>query len=195
VADGATRIEHQDGRVTAVVGADRYPTQHVVIAAGAWSGRIEGLPRPLSVEPVRGQMVALPWPAEIPRAVLYNRDCYLLARGSEALAGSTMEFAGFDTAVTSQGVERILACLATLCPPLSGVRPLRTWAGLRPVTPDGLPIVGPAPGLDGLWYATGHGRNGILLAAITGLIISQLVAREPTHEDVSLLPPERYWRW
>jgi glycine/D-amino acid oxidase-like deaminating enzyme len=79
--------------------------------------------------------------------------------------------------------------------PTSLVRALRTWAGLRPVTPDGLPIVGPAPGLDGLWYATGHGRNGILLAAITGLIISQLVAREPTHEDVSLLSPERYWRW
>jgi glycine oxidase len=195
VADAARRIEHQDGRITAVVGAERYPTQHVVVAAGAWSGRIEGLPRPLSVEPVRGQMVALPWPEEIPRTVLYNRDCYVLARGSEALAGSTMEFAGFDASVTAQGIERILACLATLCPPLSGVRPTRTWAGLRPVTPDGLPIVGAAPGIDGLWYATGHGRNGILLAGITGLIVSQLVAREPTHEDVSLLSPERYWRW
>ena len=61
--------------------------------------------------------------------------------------------------------------------------------------PDGLPIVGAAPEIDGLWYATGHGRNGILLAGITGLIVSQLVAREPTHEDVSLLSPERYWRW
>jgi glycine/D-amino acid oxidase-like deaminating enzyme len=119
----------------------------------------------------------------------------VLSRGSEALAGSTMEFAGFDASVTESGIERILACLATLCPPLSGVRPLRTWAGLRPVTPDGLPIVGPAPGIEGLWYATGHGRNGILLAAITGRIISQLVARTPTHEDVSLLSPERYWRW
>ena len=195
VRDAARRIEHQAGRITAVVGAERYPTQHVVVAAGAWSGRIEGLPRPLSVEPVRGQMVALPWPAGIPRAVLYNRDCYVLSRGSEALAGSTMEFAGFDASVTETGIERILACLATLCPPLSGVRPIRTWAGLRPVTPDGLPIVGPAPGIDGLWYATGHGRNGILLAAITGRIISQLVARTPTHEDVSLLSPERYWRW
>ena len=195
VADAALRIELQDGRVSAVVGADRYPTQHVVVAAGAWSGRIEGLPRPLSVEPVRGQMVALPWPEEVPRTVLYNRDCYVLARGNEALAGSTMEFAGFDPSVTAQGIERILACLATLCPPLSGVKPTRTWAGLRPVTPDGLPIVGAAPGIDGLWYATGHGRNGILLAGITGHIISQLVAREPTHEDVSLLSPERYWRW
>ncbi len=195
VKDTAIAIERQAGRVTAVIGAERYPTDNIVIAAGAWSGRIAGLPRPLSVEPVRGQMVALPWPADIPRAVLYNRDCYVLARGAEAIAGSTMEFAGFDASVTPDGVDRILACLATLCPALAGRHPTRTWAGLRPVTPDGLPIVGAAPGVDGLWYATGHGRNGILLAALTGLIISQFVSGASTHEDVSVLSPERYWRW
>lgn len=195
IKDTAVAIERQGDRVTGVVGTDRYPTEHIIVAAGAWSGRIAGLPRPLSVEPVRGQMVALPWPAGIPRAVLYNRDCYVLARDNEAVAGSTMEFAGFDSSVTEAGIEQILACLATLCPPLAGRRPTRTWAGLRPVTPDGLPIVGAAPGLQGLWYATGHGRNGILLAALTGVIISQFVAGEPTHEDVSILSPERYWRW
>jgi glycine oxidase len=195
VADRALEIEHTRGQVTGVIGSRRYPSEHVVIAAGAWSGRIRGLPRPLSVEPVRGQMVAFPWPAGIPRAVLYNRDCYVIARGGDAVAGSTMEFAGFDPSTTEAGVQHILACLATLCPPLAASPPERTWAGLRPVTPDGLPIVGAAPSLSGLWYATGHGRNGILLAAITGLIISQLVDGQPTHEDVSLLTPERYWRW
>ncbi len=193
--DGARRIELTGNRVTAVIGSERYPTEQVVIAAGAWSGRIAGLPRPLSVEPVRGQMVALPWPEGIERAILYNRDCYMLARGPEAIAGSTMEFAGFDATVSAAGIAGILESVAILCPPLAGVAPLRTWAGLRPVTPDGLPIVGAAPGVDGLWYATGHGRNGILLAAITGAIVHQLVAGEPTHEDVSLLTPERYWRW
>lgn len=195
VRDRAIRIETMENRVTAVIGRERYPANDVIVAAGAWSGRLEGLPRPLSVEPVRGQMVALPWPAGVPRAILYNRDCYVLARGNEAVAGSTMEVAGFDASVTEAGIARILECVATLCPPLAGIAPLRTWAGLRPITPDGLPIVGAAPGVAGLWYATGHGRNGILLAAITGQIIRHLVEGAPTHEDVALLAPDRFWRW
>ncbi len=195
VADTARRIEYSGDRVCAVVGAERYPTEHVVVCAGAWSGRIAGLPRPLSVEPVRGQMLALPWPAGVPRAILYNRDCYIVARGNEAVAGSTMEFAGFDPSVTDAGTARILAAVAALCPALAGMTPSRTWAGLRPVTPDGLPIVGGAPTVRGLWYATGHGRNGILLAAITGRIVRDLIADESTHDDVALLAPDRFWRW
>ncbi|MBA2628184.1 MAG: glycine oxidase ThiO [Gemmatimonadales bacterium] len=195
VRDAAARIEHVDGRVTAVVGSERYATEAVVVAAGSWSGRIAGLPRPVSVEPVRGQMLALPWPGGVPRSILYNQDCYVVARGNEAVAGSTMEFAGYDASVTEAGVARILRHVAALYPALAGAQPIRTWAGLRPVTPDGLPIVGPAPDVTGLWYATGHGRNGILLAAITGQIVRQLVAGEPTHEAVALLAPERFWRW
>jgi glycine oxidase len=195
VIDRAVRLERRGDRVVGVVGRERYTADQVIVAAGAWSGRIEGLPRPLSVEPVRGEMMALPWPAGVRRSILYNRDCYVVARGGEALAGSTMEYAGFEATVTESGQRRILASARLLCPPLGAGAPLRSWAGLRPVSPDGLPLVGAAPDVEGLWYATGHGRNGILLAAITGTIMSQLIAGEPTLEDVSALDPARMWTW
>ena len=191
----ARRVEREGDRIVAVIADERYGADDVVIAAGAWSGRIEGLPRPLSVEPVRGQMAALPWPEATARAILYHRDCYVMARGSEALLGSTMEYAGYDASVTDAGQQRIWSGVRTLCPSFAGSRPVRTWAGLRPMTPDGLPIVGPAPDVSGLWYATGHGRNGILLAAITASLLHQMIKHEPVHEHVRAFSPSRFWSW
>ncbi|HEV8196756.1 MAG TPA: FAD-dependent oxidoreductase, partial [Gemmatimonadales bacterium] len=71
----------------------------------------------------------------------------------------------------------------------------RAWAGLRPGTPDGLPIVGGEPSLKGLWYATGHGRNGILLAGITGTIMNHLLSGETSVEEIDALRPDRFWNW
>jgi glycine oxidase len=140
-------------------------------------------------------MAALPWPTGAERAIIYGGNVYLVERGGEALAGSTMEYAGFNAEVTSAGLARIFAGATALCPALATADVKRTWAGLRPVTPDGRPIVGKEPGVEGLWYATGHGRNGILLAAITGLIIKQLLCGESTVEDHSTFRPERFWSW
>ncbi len=109
-------------------------------------------------------MAALPWPQDIARAIVYHKDCYILARGGEAVIGSTMDEAGFQPEVTSAGLARIFGAAMALCPSLLRAKVRRTWAGLRPMTPDGLPIIGPEPLVQGLWYATGHGRNGILLA-------------------------------
>ena len=178
--DRVIRLDRAGGRVTGVTGvAGRYSAGEVVLAAGAWSSLIEGLPRPLAVRPVRGQMAALPWPAAVPRAILYSRDCYLLARSGEAIIGSTMEDVGFHPEVTQAGIARIFAGVMALCPSLIRAKVRRSWAGLRPMTPDGLPIIGAEPLVEGLWYATGHGRNGILLAGITGALIRQLVSRQP----------------
>lgn len=194
--DGATAIEARGDRVAAVVGRrGRYPATDVVLAAGAWTGTITGVPRPVAVAPVRGQMAALPWPAGARRAIVYGRGGYLVARGDEAIAGSTMEYAGFDSEVTSAGLARIFAAATALCPALAGARVRRTWAGLRPMTPDGLPIIGAEPRLQGLWYATGHGRNGILLAGLTGLLVKQLMAEEPIAEDLAPFSPTRFWKW
>ena len=165
--------------------------EHVVIAAGAWSSRIAGLPRSLPVEPMRGQMAAAPWPAGVPPVILYCDDGYVLARGGEALLGSTMEHAGFDGRVTKAGIAQIVDGAARLLPALAAVRPTRTWAGLRPVTPDGRPILGADPDVAGLWYATGHGRNGILLAALTGEIIGDLLTKGATDVDITALQPGR----
>lgn len=194
--DAATGIETSGDRVAAVVGRrGRYPAGEVIIAAGAWSAALTGMPRPIAVAPVRGQMAAFSWPAGARRAIVYGRGGYLVARGNEAIAGSTMEFVGFDARVTSAGLSRVHASAAALCPRLAGVEPRRTWAGLRPMTPDGLPIVGAEPRLQGLWYATGHGRNGILLAGLTGLLVRQLLEGVTPDEDLEPFAPERFWRW
>lgn len=195
VQDTITGLERRGDRVTGVFGRDHYPAGHVVLAAGAWTGRLEGLPRPVSVEPVRGQMVSLPWPPDLARTILFAKDCYLIHRRGEAIAGSTLEYAGYRPEVTPDGLARIVDAVTTLCPPLASAQVSRSWAGLRPVTPDGLPIVGREPLVEGLWYATGHGRNGILLAGITGVIIAQLLAGEPSPDAIFELRPERFWNW
>ncbi len=184
VDDRAVGLRLSGGRVSGVNGATHtYSAPAVLLAAGAWSGLLEGLPRPIPVRPVRGQMAALPWPQDLARAIVYHQDCYILARSGEAVIGSTMEEAGFQPEVTSAGLARIFGAAMALCPSLLRAKVRRTWAGLRPVTPDGLPIIGPEPRAEGLWYATGHGRNGILLAGITGMLIRQLMdGVQPAHE-------------
>jgi glycine oxidase len=195
VEDRIASLEIVQGRVLAARGHDRHPADHVVVAAGAWSGRISGLPRPLSVEPVRGQMLAVTRPAGLGDVVLYGRGHYLLTRGQEVWAGATMEHAGFAAETTEEGISRIRAAADQLCAPIHGVPIARTWAGLRPGTPDGLPVIGPEPRAKGLWYAAGHGRNGVLLAGITGVVLAQMMAGEATLESVHAFRPERFWNW
>lgn len=195
VHDSIVSIESRGERVTAAVGKERYPAGDVVIAAGAWSSLITGMPRPLPVVPVRGQMAALPWPADLERSIVYGRHCYLMARGDEALAGSTMEHAGYEPEVTSAGLARIFNAVTELLPSLAQADVHRTWAGLRPVTPDGLPIIGPEPESRGLWYATGHGRNGILLAGITGLLLAQHITADHADDHLAPFRPERFFDW
>lgn len=191
--DTVVALERSGDRLTGVRGKARsYSADQVVLAAGAWTGRIEALPRPVSVEPLRGQALALDWPTQVPRAIVYGKDCYVVPRGREAIVGATREFAGFRAETTPEGVASLVEGARGLSAAFP-LEPRRAWAGLRPVTADGLPILGREPRLRGLWYATGHGRHGILLAAITGVIIRQLVNGEDTHEGIYPLRPERCW--
>lgn len=192
----AAAILRDGDRVVGVQAGRKFAAEHVVVAAGAWSADIGGLPRPVSVEPVRGQMAALPWPEGIEPAIVHGGDAYVVARGAEAIIGSTMEYAGFDPSTTSAGLARIFAGASALCPSLAGLAVSRTWAGLRPMTPDGRPIIGAEPRARGLWYATGHGRNGILMAAMTGAVVASLIAEQPIAvEGLAAVSPERFWRW
>ncbi len=191
--DRATAVLTAGSAAAGVTGErDSYAAPEVVVAAGAWTGLLEGLPRRIPVQPVRGQMAALPWPEGIGRAIVYNKDCYLLARGNEAVLGSTMEYVGFNAEVTPAGLAKIFSNTMALCPALVRAKMRRSWAGLRPVTPDGLPIIGEEPKLRGLWYATGHGRNGILLAGLTGVLIAQLMNGEPPSHDLQRFAPDRF---
>lgn len=197
VADTAQSLTVSGGRLTGVSGArDHYLARHVVIAAGAWAGRLGGLPRPLSVEPIRGQMMSYPWPAGAATTVVYGPRCYLLRRGDEMLVGATMEHAGFDVEVTPDGIEAVARAATSIYPALAHQAPIRAWSGLRPGTPDGLPIIGAEPRLDGLWYATGHGRNGVLLAGVTADLIAQRITGDIEGADaldVSGVRPDRFW--
>ena len=196
VSDTVTRVDRRGPRVTGVSsGSQKYSADHVVVAAGAWSGQVAGIPRPISVEPIRGQMAAMPWPSDTPPAIVVAKSGYILARDGEAVLGSTREHAGFDAEVTSAGLASIFTTASALCPALAAGEVLRAWSGLRPTTPDGLPIVGREPRAEGLWYATGHGRNGILLAAITATIICRLIQGENEVEHLEAMRPERFWEY
>jgi glycine oxidase len=192
IPDRVTAVSIAAGRATGVVTAHgATAAAHVIVAAGAWSPTIRALPRRLLVEPVRGQMAATTWPKDTPPAVLYHDHCYVLPRGTEALLGSTMEHAGFDAGVTNEGLAQIFQNVARILPALIREPVTRMWAGLRPVTPDGQPIVGPDPAVASLWYATGHGRNGVLFAALTGEVIGDLVSTGKTDLDIGPWRPDR----
>ncbi len=185
-------VRSANGRATGIVtAAGPTAAEHVVLAAGVWSPQIKGLPRPLPVEPVRGQMAATAWPAGAPGAILYHEHGYVLARETQAWLGSTMEHAGFDCRTTNEGLAQIFRGAVRLLPALMTQAVQRMWAGLRPATPDGRPVISRDPDVDRLWYATGHGRNGILLAALTGEIIADLLTTGETDMDIAPLQAQR----
>ena len=167
-------------------------TGKVVVAAGAWSARLGGLPRPLPVEPVRGQLALAPWPPGTPPAILYYDHAYILARGGKAIIGSTMERVGFDARVTREGEAQLRAGASRLFPAFGAAPFEKVWAGLRPLTPDGRPILGRDPEVRGLWYAVGHGRNGILLAALTGDVIGDLMTGKELDFDLGPFLVDRF---
>jgi glycine oxidase len=149
----------------------------VVVAAGAWSGRLRGLPRPLPVRPVRGHLLRYPaGSAALDCLLAAHAGRYLVPRrDGTILAGSTMDETGYDRSIDEAGLRTVHEAAARLLPALGGRRPVEWWAELRPIPADGLPIVGPDPEMAGLFYAAGYGRNGILLAPLAGRVVAELV--------------------
>lgn len=178
-------------RVVQTASGDFRSAAAVVLAMGAWSGRLRGLPRQLPVQPVRGQMLSLPGlPLERP---LFGENIYLVPRVSgETLVGSTMENVGFDATTTPEALAALLASARTLCPQFRETTPRETWAGLRPVTPDLLPIIGADPDYPSLFYACGHSRNGILMGPLTADCVAKLVTGEAPEHDLSAFGVTRF---
>lgn len=158
----------------------------VVLAAGAWSPLIDGLPRAIPVRPLKGQMLALDSGDVIPQPVMSDH-IYLVPRGPDLVVGATSEDAGFDTSTTDAAIASLHAAATGLCPSLAGARITRRWAGLRPATPDLLPILGTDQNYPALIYACGHSRNGILLAPATAQAVRRLV-EHPGATDTALAP-------
>ncbi|MBK5232041.1 MAG: glycine oxidase ThiO [Thermoleophilia bacterium] len=176
-----TSVRHRHGQVEAVefVSGDRVRTRAFVAAVGAESGRAPWLPEEVRppVRPVKGQIVELKGnPAEpICQRILASERVYLVPRrDGRLIVGATVEELGFDSEVTAGGVHELLREAYRLLPEVSELAFLNAVAGLRPGTPDNLPVVGPTA-IDGLYLATGHYRNGILLAPITARAIGDAI--------------------
>ncbi len=169
------RVERGRGQVTAIglAGGETLRVDRVVAAAGAWSAAIEGLPS-IPLRPVKGQILRLRDPAGpglLERIVRFEGG-YLVPRGDgRYVLGATMEERGFDTTVTAGGLYELLRDAGELVPGVHELVVEEISAGLRPATPDNAPLLGPAGELEGLHWATGHHRNGILLAPVSADIV------------------------
>ncbi len=177
-------------------GGEALQAKAVVVATGAWSGEAPWLPAPARppVRPVKGQILELRSPdgsAPCERIVASER-VYLVPRpGGRLIAGATTEERGFDSAVTAGGVHELLREAYRLLPDVAEMELVEAMAGLRPGTPDNLPLVGPSA-VDGLILASGHYRNGILLAPLTGDAIAELLDGGELLEAADAANPQRF---
>jgi hydrogen cyanide synthase HcnC len=176
-----TGLRRQGARVVGVEAGEEFlPCGAVVNAAGAWAGRLAATAgRELPVFPVRGQIVLTETLPPTLRCCLSTSACYLLQKShGEVLIGSTTERSGFDVSVTPEAISSLCRGAAQAVPLLREVRVKRTWAGLRPGTPDELPVLGPVAGLDGYFNAAGGFRTGIVASPLTGRVVAQWVTGE-----------------
>ena len=193
----ASLIEEGDRCAGALAAnGEKIQAKHVIIAAGCFSGEIAGsagkrIPS-IPTRPVRGQMLALRQSNLALRHVLRSERGYLVPRSDgRIVAGSTSEDAGFHKSVTAGGIRKIVEAGLELCADLGSAEILETWSGLRPGTPDDLPILG-LTNMEGLILATGHYRNGILLAPVTAKLVKEWVIDGRTTLDTHAFSPFRF---
>lgn len=180
-------------------------TRNVVVAAGAWTSHLKSseqfagrtgpdsaLPN-LGIEPVRGQMLCFEASLNVFCHVIYSPRGYLVPRSDgRVLAGSTTEQVGFNKRNTPEGVELIKAAAMEISPAIASIGVKDSWSGLRPRARDGLPVLGGYAEIEGLFYATGHYRNGILLAPITGELIAVAMLESAGSTSQSVFAPDRF---
>lgn len=203
VRERVAAIDADDTRVHAVrlANGDRLVGERVVLAAGPWSGQIDGLPEHVvpPVRPVKGQVVVLrgpgshvATPTSTVRAVVHGRNVYAVPRPDGRLVlGATQEERGFDATVTAGGVRQLLDDAVQVLPVIDELEVVETLAGLRPGTPDNRPIIG-ATDVDGLLVATGHHRHGVLLTPVTADAIAALVTGRDPDPVVEVAQPDRF---
>jgi len=171
---------------------ERVAAKWTIVAAGCFSETIEGVAKYAPVTPAKGQIVALRADDVEIQRVLWSDKIYLVPRNDgRILAGATVEHVGFDKRTTAGGIQKILSSAIELAPGLANARIEETWAGLRPDSPDHLPILGPTD-VDGLLMATGHFRSGILLTPITARLIREWITEQRVSEDWSRFSPLRF---
>ncbi len=188
-------FEKMAGRVTAVRGDRRsYQCDAVVLSTGPWTAALaRRLASFVPVRPVRGQMLALAAPAVTLRRVVWGTRAYLVPReNGMTFVGATVEDVGFRKRNTAEALKKLRREAARLVPRLGMARTASSWAGLRPGSPDGLPILGLLPGWPNAWVATGHYRNGILLSPITGRLMAESVLAGRPDDCLAPFSPARF---
>lgn len=167
----------------------------VVLAAGSWCGEIEiaGVTGRIPVRPVRGQLLRLAWNGPKLQRVTWGDRCYLVPwDDGTLLVGATVEEAGFDERTTAAGVRDLLAAACELVPHVSTAGFLGARAGLRPAASDELPVIGSSRAMPGLMYATGHYRNGVLLAPLTARLVADRLLDNVIDDAMSAFSPDRF---
>jgi glycine oxidase len=168
--------------------------EQVVIATGSWTPQLLGLDdeAPRRVRPVRGQLLRIRPLGPVLSRVIWGPGCYLVPwDDGTVLVGATMEEAGFEERNTVSAVRALLEAASTLVPALGDATFVDARSGLRPATPDGLPIIGPSASSDRVFYATGHFRNGILLAPLTARLVADLILERRTPPGLDAVSPRR----
>jgi glycine oxidase len=190
--DEVMGLEVADGWACGVVtNKTRFAAGVVVNCAGAWAGQIG--PHPFPTRPVKGQMLCVVMPEkEMVRHVVRAPEVYLIPRSDGRLViGATAEEAGFDKRTVPETIQKLRQAAIDLVPRLAEARILEAWAGLRPGTPDGLPILGATP-TPGYFVATGHFRDGILLAPVTAGAMGRVIGGEKPGLDLSVFAAARF---
>jgi glycine oxidase len=187
-----TRIERDGDSWRVITSAQSLSAPTVVLAAGAWGSdiRINGSTMPL-LRPVRGQLLHLGWLGHPVETIIWGPDCYIVPRvDGSVLVGATVEDVGFDERATSAGVRDLLDAACDLLPGGWGATFLGVSVGLRPATPDDLPVLGPDARVPGLVHASGHYRNGVLLAPLTAHLVADWIVdrkRDPAFDILNVL--------
>ena len=190
----ATGVEPAGGRTLQVTtDRDRLQAPIVVNCAGAWAGQVP--PHKFPTRPVKGQMLAVAAPEGLDlRHVVRAPSVYVVPRSDgRILIGATQEEAGFDRSVDPKAIERLHQAAAAIFPALGSARVVETWSGLRPGTPDALPILGPTP-MPGYFVAAGHFRNGFLLAPLTAQAMAMVIRGSEPPVDITRFSPSRFER-
>ena len=184
----------EGGRVRGVdLGGERLDGDAVVVAAGSWTTLIPGLPfESDAIFPVRGQMITTQTRPPLFRRVVFGAGGYVVTRpDGRVLCGSTMERVGFQRGITFGGMADVIAKAIRIAPSLQSSPIESHWSSFRPGTPDGLPLVGEA-GIERLFLASGHYRNGILLAPLTAELVAEAMAGAPRSREAEALSPRRF---
>jgi glycine oxidase len=193
-SSAATRIARNGAGIRIETAGDAFACESAIVAAGSWSGRVEvDGATPVPIRPVRGQLLHLGWPSPPLRRVVWAPDCYLVPwTDGSVLVGATVEEVGFDERATVAGVRALIDATGRVAPEVYQASFKEARVGLRPATPDELPVIGPSASVPGLVYACGHFRNGILLAPLTAALVGDLVVEEKHDAALEVTTPSRF---